>query len=201
MRSIEEPSMANLKLFFSNIWNIYLLKNTIWKVNQGWVGTGNSRDETRQDRQKILKTFRDETRQDTETKIWIQEKARQQRCISRQVKIFKCSEIWFQDKSRHSNFWKPRDKTGQDSISCLVSAGKSGQDWILRSKWTIFRAKIIIICDFWPIYDAILWFWLKKLPFSNSTFLLDGSRLLFAGTRQDKTLKRDKKCIQDKARQ
>ena len=37
--------------------------------------------------------FRDETRQDTETKIWIQDKARQQRCMSRQVKTFKYSEI------------------------------------------------------------------------------------------------------------
>ena len=165
MRSIEEPSMANLKLFFSNIWNIYLLKNTIWKVNQGWVGTGNSRDETRQDRQKILKTFRDETRQDTETKIWIQEKARQQRCISRQVKIFKCSEIWFQDKSRHSNFWKPRDKTGQDSISCLVLAGKSGQDWIFRSKWTIFRAKMVIL---WVL--TYLWWFLMVFGRKKSTF-------------------------------
>ena len=126
---------------------------TMDRSAQGWVGTGNSRDETRRDRHKILKIFRDETRQDTETKIWIQDKARQQRCISRQVKTFKYSEIWFQDKSRHSNFWKPRDKTGQDSISCLVLAGKSGQDWIFRSKWTIFRAKMVIICGFWPIYD------------------------------------------------
>ena len=169
MRSIEEPSMANLKLFFSNIWNIYLLKNTIWKVNQGWVGTGNSRDETRQD---------------TETKIWIQEKARQQRCISRQVKIFKCSEIWFQDKSRHSNFWKPRDKTGQDSISCLVSAGKSGQDWILRSKsMMIFHG-----------------FGLKTLLFKLYIFHLMGRDRILPRRDKSRQVRQDNKWVQDKSR-
>ena len=58
-----------------------------------------------------------------------------------------------------------------------------------------------VISEIWLIYDAFLLFWLKKRNLYILLFLADGSGQKIAETRQVETLRRDKKCFQDIARQ
>ena len=60
---------------------------------QGWVGTGKPRDETRRDRDKVLKFFQDKTSQDIKTRQIDSRQVKTAKGFSRQDKTFKPSEI------------------------------------------------------------------------------------------------------------
>ena len=62
-------------------------------VSQGWVGTGKPRDETRRDRDKVLKFFQDKTSQDIKTRQIDSRQVKTAKGFSRQDKTFKPSEI------------------------------------------------------------------------------------------------------------
>ena len=78
------------------------------------------RDKTRQDRDKVLKFFRDKTRRDIETRQLDSRQIKTAKGMSRQDKTFNSFVIQIRDKTRLLKCTKFRDETGQDSISRLV---------------------------------------------------------------------------------
>ena len=60
---------------------------------QGWVGTEISRDETRQDKDIVLKSFRDKTSRDTKTRQMHSRQSKTGWLCSRRDKTFKLLEI------------------------------------------------------------------------------------------------------------
>ena len=72
--------------------DVNIVRNLI-PMRQGWVGTGKSRDETRRDRDNVLKCFQDKTRLAFKTRQIDSRHIKTVKGMSRQDKAFKFSEI------------------------------------------------------------------------------------------------------------
>ena len=69
------------------------MKPYVGKHLQGWVETGKSRDETRRDKDKVLKFFRDKTRRDIVSRLINSRQPKTAKGMSRQDKTYKFSVI------------------------------------------------------------------------------------------------------------